>query len=297
MNIEGNVYLCDKKKKWGKYRLELQENRDIKTSGYDLELCKVEIYEQILDAYGDGEAVLEFIPEKSKKLKTGTYLYTELGYNESVDILNENSLFEGGICPKCSYGIGDRTEELLNLERKPKNNLVSITYKKRKYDDEFNRVFPKVNIYSKKFLNLFTKDEKLLFDTKSVLLKGKESEYVELIPKKIVLHSGHKGAQYPTEYLQSWRCSECKRENYLVDASNIYRDDYIFLNPNDIRDSSTMFFMSQGMHTSLVVRTDRWAQLLQHKKETKGIVTNPVVILEEKYVEYPQLEEPEKFEW
>ena len=46
-----------------------------------------------------------------------------------------------------------------------------------------------------------------------------------------------------------------------------------------------------------MVSNDRWAELFKHKKEIKGIVTDPVVVLEEKYVEYPKLEEPEKFEW
>lgn len=59
-----------------------------------------------------------------------------------------------------------------------------------------------------------------------------------------------------------------------------------------------MFFLQWGMQTSLVVRNDRWAELLEHKKETKGIATSPLVVLDEEYVEYPtNFYEPEKFEW
>jgi len=295
--IEGeNVYLCDKKEKRGKIYLELQDNREIKSNGEDLEQCKVDICSQIILWNGDGEAVLEFIPEKTKKTDTGIEMYRSLGYNETVDILNENNLFTGGVCKKCLYGIGERTDELLNLEWKPKNVLASVKFKNIKNDHDFPRVFPKIQIYSKNFIELLSKNEKKLFLIKEVHLKGKKSNFVELIPRKVILQSGHVGAKYPIFSHQSWKCSECNRESFTVSLES-YSYEYIFVDPKVIRDNPSIFFLDDGMHTLLTVRNDRWKELFKHKKDIKGISTNPVVVLEEKYVEYPELEEPEKFEW
>lgn len=293
---EGNVYLCDKKERNGKYFLTLFDNKNIKSSGEDLEWCKVEICSEIILWNGDGEAVLEFPPEKSKKMPTGIDLYRILGYNEGVDILNTNHPFSNGRCRKCLYELGERTDELLNLEWKPKNVIVSIDRRARKDENDYARIFKQIIIYHKKFIDLFTEKEKNIFTTKSVLIKGKKSDYIELIAKNIILQSGHKRAKYPISFHQSWRCSECKREQFTVSIEP-YNYKYSFLDPKTIRNNPTIFFLNHGMHTLLTIRNDRWSELFKHKKEIKGIVTNPVIVLEEKYVEYPELEEPEKFEW
>jgi hypothetical protein len=292
----GNVYLCDKKEKRGKFYLELQDNREIKSNGEDLEQCKVDICSQIILWNGDGEAVLEFPPDKSKKMATGIEMYQALGYNEGVDILNTNSPFSGGYCKKCSHELGERTDELLNLEWKPKNVLVSIDYRTRKNENDSPRIFTQICIYHKKFIDLLTEDEKESFDTKPVLLKGKVSDYLELVPKKVIQACGHIGADYYHGILRSWKCSECKKEEFYV-YTNEYGNNSRLVDSKRIREFKGIYFLKHSLHTSLVVRNDKWAELFKHKKEIKGIVTNPVIVLEEKYVEYPKLEEPEKFEW
>ena len=283
--MESNVYICDKKKKLGRYYLELQENRDIKASGFSLEDCREEIAIQIMDWNGDMQAVVEFIPEKSKKMKTGVSLYSSLGYNESVHILNGKELYTNH-CPKCLYPLGDKNNIIIDIETKPKGAIASNM-------GRFEILF-----YKKSFIDLFTREEKNLFDAKPISVKGKISDCVELVPKEIITQCGHIGAEYPTTFTQSWKCSKCGREEFITRAlSYKYNYNHIFVDPKTIRDNPTMFFLTHGMHTSLVVRNDRWAELLKHKKETKGITTDPVVVLESKYVEYPELEEPKKFEW
>lgn len=295
----GKVYLCNKKKVMGIYSLELVDNKHIKSKGINFEACKEDICMQIIDWNGDGEAVLEFVPEQTKKHPTGIEMYRSLGYNESVDILNENDLFVGGVCPKCKYGIGKRTNELLNLEWKPKNVLVSISSRARKNQNDFPRIFPKIKIYSKKFVHLLIKDEKKAFEEKEVLIKGKVSDFVELIPKDVVAQCGHKGADYDSHpFIKTWKCTECGRTELHFDIQKLYKSEYEFVDPKSISNYPTMFFLQWGMQTSLVVRNDRWAELLEYKKETKGIATSPVVVLNEEYVEYPtSFYEPEKFEW
>ena len=292
----GNVYLCDKKEKNGKYFLSLLENKEIKASSEDLEWCKVEICSKIILWNGDGEAVLEFPPEKSKKMPTGIDLYRILGYNEGVDILNTNHPFSEGRCKKCLHELGERTDELLNLEWKPKNVIVSVDRRAKKDKNDYSRIFKQIVIYHKKFINLFTEKEKSVFITKPVLIKGEESDYIELIPINIILQSGHKGADYYKGIVKSWKCSECGYFEYNLYAHE-YKRRYAFVDPKMIRKNPTIFFLNHGMHTLLIVRNDRWAELFKYKKEIKGIATNSAVVLEEKYVEYPELEEPEKFEW
>jgi len=292
----GNVYICEKKIKRGKYYLTLLDNREITSSGEDIEKCKVDICSQIILWNGDGEAVLEFPPEKSKRVATGIDMYRAVGYNERVDILNTHSPFSGGSCEKCSHELGERTDESLNLAWKPKNVIVGIGKRTKNDENDSPRIFKKIVIYHKKFIDLLTKEEQDLFDTKPVLLKGKKSDYVELISKQIIQACGHVGANYYKGIAKSWQCSVCKYFEYILYTEEYkYKD--IFVDPKTIKANQTIFFLKHSLHISLVVRNDRWAELFKYKKEIKGIVTDPVVVLEEKYVEYPELEEPEKFEW
>ena len=297
MSIEGTkVYICEKIIKQGKYFLTLLDNREITSSSEDLEECKVDICCQIILWNGDGEAVLEFSPQKSKKTATGIDMYRALGYNERVDILNINHPFLGGKCEKCSHELGERTDELLNLECKPKNVLATIGQRRREDENDSPRIFRDIRIYHKKFIDLLTKEEQDLFDTKPVLLNGKKSDYVELIPKQIIQSCGHVGADYYKGIVKSWQCSECRYFEYHL-YTDEYRYEDAFLDSKLIEANQTILFLKHSLHISLVIRNDRWAELFKHKKEIKGIVTNPVVVLEEKYVEYPKLKEPEKFEW
>lgn len=298
----GNVYICDKKHKRGKYHLELCANREIMSTGDDLEECKVDICCQIILWNGDGEAVLEFTPEKSKKVKTGTLMYKTMDYNEGVDILNDTHPYDGGRCVKCLHELGERNNELLNLEWKPKNVICSVDRRRKKYDGEYARIFMDIRVYHQKFIDLFTDKEKALFDIQEVLIKGKKSEFVELLPKKVIKACGHVGAEYNHIIVGSWICSECDRKVLNVYA-NEYKSGYAhiyetFVDPATIKDNPTMFFLENSIHISLVIRNDRWAEMFKEKKAVKGIATNPVVVLESQYVEYPNdIKKPEKFEW
>jgi len=301
--MEGeNVYICDKKLKRGKYYLELCENREIISIGEDLEECKIDICCQIIMWNGDGEAILEFTPEKSKKVKTGTVLYKSIDYNEKVDILNTNQPHEGGRCEKCLHELGKRNNELLNLEWKPKNVICSIGARSKKDDDEYSRIFMDIRVYHQRFIDLFTEKEKSLFNIQEILIKGKKSEFVELLPKRVIKACGHIGAEYYHLIVGSWVCSECNRKVLNVYA-NEYKSGYAhiydtFVDPATIKDNPTMFFLEHSIHTSLIIRNDRWAEMFKEKKAIKGIVTSPVVVLESKYIDYPKnIKKPEKFEW
>jgi len=223
---KGAIYLCTKKETKKGFELQLVEQPGIKISGEDLEWCKVEICMQIMQWNGDGEAVLEIIPELKKRHKTGIEMYRSLGYNEDVKLLNTNDLFTGGICPKCKYGIGERTDELLNMAEKPSTRygIVSVRARTRREEEDFPRIFPVIKLYRKKVIELLTQEEKNLFEQREVLYKGKESDFLELIPKDVIAQCGHKGAEYPKIYHQTWKCNKCMRTQFTVSVKELYSE-------------------------------------------------------------------------
>ena len=294
--MEGNIYLCKKKKVMGIYSLELIDNPKIKTKGVNLESCKVNICMQIIEWNDDGEAILEFLPEKSKRTVTGLEMYRNVGYNDTTELSNINDLYDGGICPKCKYAIGHRTDEVLNFTYLPKGKKIIIGVSKRakKVENEFSRLFPHLQIYHQEFIKFFTNEEHELFDVREVLYKGKISDYIELIPKKVIKNCSHKGAEYTKhKFLKNWQCTECGRKE-LHFWTKQYGWENDFVNPSDINNLPNIFFFDTGLHISLCVRSDRWIEISKNKK----ITTNPVIVLDKEYVEYPNyFEEPEKFEW
>jgi len=284
---EGNVYLCDKKKILGIYVLELLENKNIKSKGISLEACKVDICMQIIDWNGDGEAILEFIPLIDKKISMGVHLYTILNSNnDSIKGTSTEELYSGRICKKCQFPLGKRNNNYIEVDQKPKGAIV-----------DFFRSLPWREIYSEIFIELFTKEEKELFEVRDVLYKKKSCGYKEIFPKKTIHHVGHKNATYDWGYQNSWRCSLCRREIFTVLEVNNKNNDFVFISSESFTADETILFIEHGGSVSLAIRNDRWQKLLKHKKETKGITTTSVVVLEEKYIEYPELDEPEKFEW
>jgi len=285
--IEGNVYLCNKKKTLGIYALELQDNKKIKSKGISLEACKVDICMQIIEWNGDGEAILEFIPSIAKKTATGVHIYTILNSNnDALDVTDTKELYEDGICDKCQFPLGKRNDKYIVVDRKPKGGIV-----------HFYRSLPWREIYSDSFISLLSKKEQELFKTRDVQVNDKPCGYKEIFPKKIVHHVGHKNAIYDWGYQNSWKCDVCKKEIFSVLEIADKNNDFVFISSKCFSIDDTVLFIEHGGSVALAVRNDRWIELLKHKKAIKGIVTIPVVILEDKYVEYPKLEEPEKFEW
>jgi hypothetical protein len=281
---EGGIYLCEKKKFAGIYSLKLIDNPQIRAKGINLESCKEDICMQIIDWNGDGEAVLEFVPQKLyKRLATGTDMYRQIGYNDTVDLLNTNALYEGEICPKCKYALGKRTDETLDIEELPKGKKMVLGIKRKmpKHSNEFVRLFPVIEAYHKELVEVLDKD---LFEMREILYKGKKSDYFELIPKKIIKNCSHKKAQYHKHpFLKNWRCTECGREE-LHFWTDQYKWENSLVNPADIEDLPSMFFLDTGLHISLCVRNDKWVEIGKNKK----VVTNSVIVLDKEYVEIPE---------
>jgi len=296
--MEGSIYLCKKKKIMGLYILELLDNPKIKTKGASLEACKENICLQILEWNGDGEAVLEFVSKESRKTATGIEMYRALGYNDRVDILNNQSLFKKGICKKCKYALGNRNKDTLNLAFLPKNKPMVIGIERKELNkdikDDFPRLFPHINIYHSDLIDLLHNELKNKCSFREVLHNGKESNYIELIPYKTIKNCAHKGAEYKKhKFIRNWRCTECGREE-LHFWTKEYEWNNNLIDPSDIKELPKLFFFDTGLHISLVVKNDVYMQKLKNLK----ILTEPVILLDKKFVEYPKyFQEPEFFDY
>ena len=295
--MEGNIYLCKKKKILGIYTLELFDNKNIKTKGINLEACKEDICMKIIEWNGDGEAMLSFIPDENKRVDTGVVIYSSLDYNDSAAIVNTNDLYTEGVCPKCKYALGERTKEEMILDFKPKQTVVGIGRRGRRSEDDFPRLFPKIQIYKKSFIDLLSTEEKKLFDTQKVIYEGEESNYVEVIPKKIIKSCSHKGADYKKHpFLRNWRCTECGREELHVWTKE-YGYENRLVDLEMIKDLPSLFFLDTGLHISIVIRNDRLKDLYAKDKRLK-LLTSSIIALDKECVECPNyFEEPEIFEW
>lgn len=281
---EGKVYDCKLIEKDCVYCIELLDNPSIRSEDTDLEECKLDIYSQIMDWNGDGEAVLELLPPLSKKRKDSIQLYSNVSSNDWIYIVKEiREQVYKDVCPVCQHDKkANRTDAFLELERKPK---APIAYAEG--------VYPVIEIVKESFLNLLSKEEQNLFIKRPVLFKGKECGYYELLPKKTVNLVGYKNAEYPFGF----ECSKCNHKRFVVRV-NGYDDGTYFVSKLDFANNyPSMFFVYGGFMKSLTFRNDRWKILKQHKKETRGVSSEPVFLLESEYIADPVLPKQDSFEW
>ena len=283
---EGKIYLCSWTKTKSNYSLELRANPDLQYHGPDLEECMEEICMQIADWNGDGEAVLElFPPAGRKRLVGGSILFAVMGYNHSVRAIDYRALFADGACPVCKFGIGERSDAVLRVESPPQGIVCSL-----------DACYPVIAVFDRSFVDAMSDSERGLFDIRPVIAGGKESSYVELVARHVVKTVGYKGADYPTAFQQSFRCGSCGREKFVVDAPK-YKPDTVFIDERDVDGlASTMIVVDDSWRQSPAFRLDRWKELLG-RRENHGLLSDPLVVLDSRYVETPVLDTCVHFDW
>lgn len=283
---EGGIYLCNWTASNGDYKLQLRANPKLESSGRDLEQCKEEICLQIIDWNGDGEAVLELFPPPGNKLVAGgAILFARVAYNDSVRVLRYESLFKGGACPVCKFGIDTRSDAALRLESGPKGMTCSI-----------DACYPLLLIFKKRFVELLSNQELACFEIRPVFLDGNETDYIELIGKRMIRTVGYRGANYPSKFQQSFKCSECDREKFTVEADG-FEYGTSFIDANDIdADPSTMIVVDDGWRQAPAFRLGRWQQLLE-QAGSRSLLSEALVVLDSNYVERPVLKACNEFDW
>lgn len=283
---EGGIYLCKWDERNGEYKLWLRANPDLQVSGRDLNECMEDICLQIIGWNGDGEAVLELFPPQGKKsVPGGAILLAGIGYNDSARVLDYGALFEGGACPVCKFGVGTRSDAVLRFESRPKG-MVCAT----------DGCYPILLIFNKKFVDMLSNEERANFEIRPVFFNDNQTDYFELIANKTIRTVGYKGANYPTSFQQSFRCSKCGREKYDVEAEG-FKNGTSFIDANDIdTESSTMVVIDDSWRQFPAFRLSRWEQLLE-RRDRRGLLSDELVVLDSDYVEHPALEVCNEFDW
>jgi hypothetical protein len=283
---EGGIYVCDWTKTKSGYSLALRSNPDIVSTGPNLDKCMEDICLQIVEWNGDGESVLElFPPPGGNRLTGGAVLFSSIAYNHDARAVDYASLFDGGACPVCKFGLGNRSAATLRIESPPQGIACAI-----------HACYPILMVFHTKFVDSLTDEERAAFEIRPVFFGGRKSDYSELIAKKTIRTVGYKGADYPTAFHQSWRCNECGREKFEVVAAG-FKPNSNFIDACEIDGSgSTMIVIDDGWRHIPAFRLARWKQLLA-KKDLDGLLSESVVALDSDYVETPRLETCQEFDW
>ncbi len=210
---EGKFYLVD----WiydevkGVHQLSLQNKDDIIITSDSLEYAKDELRTRICLWNGDGEALIELLPQ-------GKYGASFSMIKPSDDYWLENytkELFEGGICSGCKFPIGKRTDICLSSSSKPKEGACY-----------FSNCIPLIHFYSESLLKQIQELSERKFEVKPVLHKGYECGYFEILDEPISKYKLPVEYDLNTDLRTTFECSICGRKSYdaLLDAKvgNVY---------------------------------------------------------------------------
>lgn len=282
---EGNVYLCSWKKTSEGIDAQLLADESVRVMTKSFSELKELLQEQIIEWNGDGEAVVELIPPSPSSTKKGINLYTDIGYNNRANVLNSDSLYGNGYCSKCQFSLGQRNNNPLEIEGVLKGACVGVVGS-----------YPIIQIYTWDFIKLLIDRTETSIEVLPVLKNGKETGYVEIKSVTAVKNVGCNGAEYPSVFQQSWQCDVCNRSKFIAQLNGASEGEY-YLSSNSFHGQApNITFVDSGMLTSIVLRNDLWSKIAKDKA-SKGIVTSPVVVLDDKFVEVPQLPTPKEFDW
>jgi hypothetical protein len=210
--MEGGFYYADCTISGSTYELILRGNPKIQVQGDNLEGVKESLYEAIIDWNGDGEPQVEIIFEDSKD-------WFLLGASDSVEIKNIDTLHSGGVCPSCSFSVGARSTEVMELNEKPKGGLCRAESKV----EWFTLIRKSL---ADKLLKLT--DVGLLF--RETLYRGEDSGYLELLSPPETKYVLPINVEVNESYRTTFHCTACGRDsftgNHAIDKR--YFDDTAF---------------------------------------------------------------------
>jgi hypothetical protein len=286
--VEGRTYVCRWTQQDDAYVLTLDENPNLSVVDTDFESAADELASQIVLWNGDGEAVLDFVPARPVP---GAEKFTDsllsLDYNEGVKAANRDpSLYEGGICERCQFGIGERSKIQLEIETVPKNDMARV-----------QGLLPWTVIYSEQFLKLLSDEERGQLVMQPVSARTGTRHFFELVGGSIADHVGVRGAEYPSLFQQSWSCKTCKRRNFIVQHPD-FAGTNTFLASSPLPVPLPDVFVHTGdFGLNIAVTATRWKTLVK-KTGTRGISTSAIGVIADALVDArPELPEPSAFEW
>lgn len=284
---EGGTYLTTWERVKDGFRLWLDQDESVEVVSSDFDEAVDELASRVLELTGDGEAVLEFLtPRPPAGSKAVVERLRFLGYNESVAASSRlPEHYTGGLCPHCEFGVGQRTEVPLEVDRLPSADIAGV-----------DRTLPPALIVSNRLLELLTTDSSAGIATQPIGSPTLLAGYRELIGVPIASAVGISGAAYPEAFHQSWSCSYCGRRVLTVDhpdfpvSSSFIAEDSL---PDQIPE---VFVFDEGSRLLIALSEDRWRSVAA--AGLKGVTTGPLFVIPDTAAELePDLPTPEEFDW
>lgn len=266
--MEGQVYLCSWEKVGRQFRLWVKNNPKLTVTGASFAAAEELLWEKILEAYGDGENVHEFVPPPPQAPDLVKLLDIPIvkvsGNTHSAIAGDKAALFTKGVCSLCGKFLGKRSSAPLTLE-----GIASG------YDGGFVWQKP-FSFFSEDFLKLLTPKERAQFDWRRVELQRKSrKKFFELLPKTFVPFVAVKGLKFDIVV-----CDRCKTVRG-ISSFNKGTPIYQYLCAADLPKPLPSCFAAGWPHDfGLCFRRDRWLELAG-RAGTNGLVSNQVGVVDE----------------
>jgi hypothetical protein len=275
ITTENQVYRCTWKKRGKVFELKCIFPVVTESASADLERAKEDLWAQIMDATGDGEPVLQFVPplpEATRKKSRFLPEYYHVECNELVDWARErqHDLFVGGVCKRCGVGLGMRTETQRLVTSLPRYDIVGFRKDQNlrtMYSDVFlNHIMPfataGVRLIEVKFEDAIQKR-----------LRGKRYHEVDFSPgMQIAVPRANDG------FGSSFRCLECGRQHFFFSAKKL-RAQYSTYLVRSLAHGRVLFI---GSGSGRVIAVDaKLHERIASDKRVKGFLTDRLVLLDD----------------
>lgn len=194
--MEGRVYNCTWVKTEESFKTWVIKKHSIVGFGKTFEEADDKLWEAICNFYGDGENVREYNPPEpiGDKLK-GFFnppIVTICGNDHCADVTPPELIFAKGLCNKCGYPLGSRTDAALYVGDIPSTDGAFISIFKLHEPYNYN-----IKFFSEDFIALLTEAGLNHFKWRKIERpKRAHKIFYGLVPEKVVPYVGVKSLNY-----------------------------------------------------------------------------------------------------
>lgn len=275
-SLEGQVYPCQWVATPKGIRAWVTDQPKIAVETHTFAKAEEALADEILDALGDGEAVLDFEPPPPREGTDGEVgaLWT-LDEQEFAHFEVPARYFVGGLCDHCVMPRGPRTAHPLELTKVVRGSDMAMA---RAHGAP--GVGPMLTIVSEKLVSLLTDAERAAFEWRAVVQpvgRGVRPffEIVHIGPTIPLVVPNGRGAL-------AWRCEVCGFE--WIGVKRAGRLPTVFVSESDLAAGKrSLTAIDAWQFARFVVSEDRWVELVRTGKLSQ-VTRTPVIILAESAV-------------
>ncbi len=299
--MAGNVFICKWERIGQQWHVWVKGKPKLSGRGDTLEAAELQLEQEIWSAAKNGDDVIptlmEFEPPLPASERTKKFFIPEIYYvcgDEIFSLLRGyfpyghvdaetmayiNSLYEGGICKVCMYGIGKRTEVEFKTECKIGDSDGLFL--------RHSQIHTSAWFFSDRFISLLTNEERerLKFRECQVKRKGKR-KYYELAGNAIANNVGVKGLD-----ARGPECLECGHRCFSITDHDLDFSMQDFICRSDLPEPlPACFAITIDDRITLCMTRERWDQI-RGNKNAKGIISRPIGVVDEELCErHPRLQ-------